>query len=149
MKYGNDPTFHSASVENIYEILREHDALLVIGDQAILTEKTDFDHYDLATEWHSLTRLPFVFAFWATNRRLTEQETKWLSDAYEQAEQNWEQIYGTAREVLCVDPLFLKRYYNVDLHYRLSRSDYEGLIRFFSLARDLRLIEKMRKDIWV
>jgi len=147
-KYENVPEFHSSLIYNIHELLRLHDAALVIGDEAILMEKTDYDHYDLATEWYSLTGFPFVFAFWASNRPLTEEEKRTLYRSYETATGNWDAIYSMAREMLPVDNAFLKRYYNEDLHYHLVRSDYEGLLRFFTLAAELGLTEHMRKDIW-
>jgi len=147
-KYGNTPEFHSNVIYNIHELLRRHDAALVIGDEAILTEKSDYDHYDLAAEWYSLTGFPFVFAFWASNRQLEEEEKQILYRAYEKATGNWDAIYSMAKETLPVDSSFLKRYYTDDLHYHLVRSDYEGLLRFFTLAAELGFINHMRRDIW-
>lgn len=147
-KYGNVPEFHSNLIYNIHDLLRNHDAALVIGDEAILIEKTDYDHYDLASEWYSLTGFPFVFAFWASNRPLTEDENQILRRAYERATGNWDAIYSMAQETLPVDSAFLKRYYTDDLHYHLARSDYEGLLRFFTLASECGLIDRIRKDIW-
>ena len=148
-KYCNAPRLVSQPIENIHQTLREYDAVLVIGDAAILTEKTDYDHYDLATEWYSLTGLPFVFAIWAANRVLSDFEQHVLQQAYQQATQNWEEIYREAQGILNVNRRFLKRYYNVNLRYRLRKSDYEGMLKFFSSAADLGLIEYVRKDIWM
>jgi len=147
-KYRNAPEFHSTLIYNIHELLRLYDAALVIGDEAILIEKTDYDHYDLASEWYSLTGFPFIFAFWASNRPLTEEEKQILYRAYERATGNWDAIYSIAKEALPVDSSFLKRYYTDDLHYPLVRGDYEGLLRFFTLAWECGLIDRMRRDIW-
>ena len=148
-KYRNSPEFVSAEVENIYDALREHDAVLLIGDAAILAEKTDFDHYDLATEWHSLTELSFVFAVWGCARALSEEEQGMLYAAFENATQNWEAIYDRAQETIGVSRDFLKRYYNDNLHYRLTRGDYEGIFKFFTLAAGLQLIPGFRKNLWL
>jgi len=148
-KYGHLPEFVSGEVENVYDALRQNDAVLIIGDRAILTEKTDFDHYDLATEWHSLTQLPFVFAVWGCSRGLTENEQSLLRDAYESATNHWQNIYDRAHEVLGVSREFLKRYYNDSLHFRLTRADYEGIFRFFSLAAEFQFIPTFRKEIWM
>ncbi|HJX86785.1 MAG TPA: menaquinone biosynthesis protein, partial [Gemmatimonadales bacterium] len=47
-----------------------HDAVLVIGDAALLlTARGDYPiKLDLGAEWHTWTGLPFVFAVWAARR---------------------------------------------------------------------------------
>ena len=47
-----------------------HDAVLVIGDPALLlTQRDTYPHrYDLGEEWQRWTGLPFVFAVWAARR---------------------------------------------------------------------------------
>jgi chorismate dehydratase len=148
-KYKNKPRFLSASIENIHEVLRRYDAALIIGDEAILTDKSDYDNYDLATEWYSITGFPFVFAVWASKRILSGEEKEIFHQAHQQAIQNWESIFLRACSMLAVDVPFLKRYYNENLRYHLSRSDYEGLLRFLSLAADFGYLQKVRKDIWM
>jgi chorismate dehydratase len=148
-KYSNDPQFLTGSTENIHDVLRLFDATLIIGDDAILTDKTDYDHYDLATEWYSITGFPFVFAVWAANRSLSDQERDTFHTAYQHATENWESIYDSAARMLAVDIPFLKRYYNDNLRYHLTRSDYEGLLRFLTLAADFGYLERVRKDIWM
>jgi chorismate dehydratase len=148
-KYGNEPEFLSGSTENIHDVLRLFDAALMIGDEAILADKTDYDHYDLATEWYSITGFPFVFAVWASKRTLFEEEREHFHAAYRQASENWEEIYDHAAKMLSVDRSFLKRYYNENLRYHLTRSDYEGLLRYLTLASDFGYLEKVRKDIWM
>jgi chorismate dehydratase len=148
-KYKNKPRFLSGSIDNIHEVLRLYDAALIIGDEAILTDKSDYDHYDLATEWYSITGFPFVFAVWASKRILSVEEREIFYLAHRQATQNWESIFHRASNMLVVDAPFLKRYYNENLRYHLSRSDYEGLLRFLSLAADFGYLQKVRKDIWM
>jgi len=148
-KYHNNPEFHSTSVQNIHELMRKFDAVLVIGDDAILAEKTDYDHYDLATEWYSLTGLSFVFAVWGANRSLSNEEQLLLHQAYAEANANWPDVFHKAQAMLAVDQEFLKRYYNKNLRYRLVRSDYEGLLKFFSFAFELGFSDRIRKEIWM
>jgi chorismate dehydratase len=148
-KYGNEPEFLSGNTENIHDVLRLFDAALIIGDEAILSDKTDYDHYDLATEWYSITGFPFVFAVWASKRILFDEEREAFHLAYRQASENWEEIYDRAARMLAVDRTFLKRYYNENLRYHLTRSDYEGLLRYLTLASEFGYLEKVRKDIWM
>jgi chorismate dehydratase len=148
-KYGISPHFSSGSTGDIYAALRENDAALVIGDGAILAEKSDFDHYDLATEWYSLTRLPFVFAIWGCSRPLTDIEKQILNGALEAASHHWDEVYRKAGETLDVKRDFLERYYNDNLHYRLTRGDYEGILKYFDYASQFQFLAKVRKDIWL
>ena len=149
VKYGNDPEFLTGSADNIHEVLRLFDAALIIGDEAILTDKTDYDHYDMATEWYSITGFPFVFAVWASKRTLSTEEREIFHNAYHHATENWNAIYDQAARMLAVDVHFLKRYYNENLRYHLTRSDYEGVLRFLTLASDFGYLDKVRKDIWM
>lgn len=148
-KYGVAPHFESKDVDNLHGLLREYDAALLIGDDAILAEKTDYDHYDLATEWFSITRLPFVFAVWASSRPLEQREIDQLKKSHEDALRNWDDILREAQMMIDVDLEFLKRYYKLNLHYKLTKQDYEGLLKFISLAAEYGLIERVRKDIWL
>jgi len=53
-----------------------HDALLVIGDEALRRRKTANDYpylYDLGREWYLWKGLPFVFALWVVRRDLAGQ----------------------------------------------------------------------------
>jgi len=55
-----------------------HDAVLVIGDPALLLAQRDtYPHrYDLGAEWKRWTGLPFVFAVWAARRSPSQSEAR-------------------------------------------------------------------------
>ena len=46
---------------------------LVIGDRAFGQRKISTFIYDLASEWRSITGLPFVFAAWISNKPMTDE----------------------------------------------------------------------------
>ena len=54
----------------------DYDAVLLIGDEALRHNKTGLHGfeltYDLASEWYTWHKLPFVFAVWAVKRSLPE-----------------------------------------------------------------------------
>jgi aminodeoxyfutalosine synthase len=58
------------------------DAILLIGDEALLRKKAGlagFDLvYDLATEWYDWQKMPFVFAVWAYKKSLDAEKIKEL-----------------------------------------------------------------------
>ena len=148
-KYACEAKLRPGPIHDIHQAMKDYDGVLAIGDEAILAEKTDYDHYDLASEWFSLTGLPFVFAVWACNRPLEDAEVERLQQSYRESTLHWDQIYHRAASMLPVDIRFLKRYYNVNLHYQLTRSDYEGLLKFLAFADRLRYVDRIRKDIWL
>ena len=46
-------------------MLKSCDAALLIGDAALVVDRSKYLTWDLAEEWRSCTGKPFVFAFWA------------------------------------------------------------------------------------
>jgi aminodeoxyfutalosine synthase len=69
--------------------LRDFDAVLLIGDEALTRNKCGlpgFDLvYDLACEWYTWQKLPFVFAIWAVQRHLDDGRKAALKNAIESA----------------------------------------------------------------
>jgi chorismate dehydratase len=74
------PSFVEARTEpsDIEELSNlPHDAVLVIGDAALLlAAKGSYEYrYDLGEEWKDWTGLPFVFAVWAARRTCNQNRT--------------------------------------------------------------------------
>src|ERR1700691_4747144 len=65
--WGGGRTF-TAMAPNIEQMLKTHDAGLVIGDPALRIQRSRYITYDLAEEWIRLTGKSFVFAFWAVRQ---------------------------------------------------------------------------------
>lgn len=58
------------------------DACVMIGDKAFLDYSAQFPFcYDLAQEWFYFQKMPFVFAVWASNKVLSEEEVAKLNSA--------------------------------------------------------------------
>jgi chorismate dehydratase len=53
---------------DLREMLRWHDAGMLIGDAALQAQTAGRYVYDLAEEWRRWTYLPFVFAFWVVRK---------------------------------------------------------------------------------
>lgn len=67
-RLGIRPRYFWFVQETTGELAEDVDAALYIGDIAReRLEQTDARSYDLGTEWHDWTGLPFVFALWQTN----------------------------------------------------------------------------------
>ena len=65
--WGGERTYTPMAPE-IENMLRQHDACLLIGDPALQVDRSRYATYDLAEEWIRLTGKPFVFAFWALRK---------------------------------------------------------------------------------
>lgn len=48
-------------------------AALIIGDRALKQRQGGYLIYDLAAAWNQMTGLPFVFACWVSNKKLSEE----------------------------------------------------------------------------
>lgn len=66
------PNWINGDSEYISEI-KNHTAGVVIGDRAFKI-KSDFKYvYDLSEQWYNFTKLPFVFALWISNIKLSDE----------------------------------------------------------------------------
>lgn len=86
MRYSFQPFIAQAS-SNFGAIPDGFDAILLIGDEALLAKKNNQDSglhiIDLAEEWQTWTKTPAVFAVWAVRRKFFEEHPKEVSDIYE------------------------------------------------------------------
>lgn len=149
VQYQNQPQFVTSDASEIMDRLKSCDAALVIGDAAITTNVPGFDRWDLAAEWHAMTQLPFIFAVWGSLRRLTSLEQELFKESFLEAQASPERVIDQACKMLPVDREFVKRYYNLDLHYQLTPNDYQGFSRYLALAADLKILDNIRTDIWM
>jgi chorismate dehydratase len=148
-QYQNQPEFVTIDSAEIHDRLKSCDAALVIGDAAIITNVPGMNRWDLASEWHAMTQLPFIFAVWASLRRLTSSEQEVFQQSYLEGQASQEIVINQACKMLPVDREFVKRYYNLDLHYQLTPNDYQGFSRYLALAADLKFVDNIRTDIWM
>lgn len=71
-RYGTDPKSESCPPD-LDEMLRSHDAGILIGDLGMRAEGKGLHVLDLGEEWTKLTGLPFVWALWIGSGKLTPE----------------------------------------------------------------------------
>ena len=137
------------------DMLESNDAGLIIGDPAMLIDRTGLYVYDLAEEWLKHTALPFVFAFWATR----SDATAWFSGGGDEAINFLNaKIEGQAhandlanlyfeRLGLTRDSLF--SYLTEAICYDLDEESLRGLELYYQLAAELGLIEEPRSLLFL
>jgi chorismate dehydratase len=143
--YGLAPRYRP-SPPRIEEMLDADDAALIIGDPAMLIDRSRLYVYDMAEEWRRHTGLPFVFAFWAIRadsrawpggvdfiaaRREGIAHTEEIADMYSKS-------LGLKREELI-------SYLTENISYDLDEESIRGLRLYYELAAESGLIERARE----
>ncbi len=118
------------------------DALLLIGDRAMVERPTDaVECYDLGEVWLRLTGLPFVFAMWVTHREADlEGLDRVLVKARDAGLAAAERIAAEAAQSLGISAADAVRYLTEHIHYQLGEAELEALKLFRRWAAELELI---------
>lgn len=102
---------------------------LVIGDRAFEQRKISTFIYDLGSEWKKITGLPFVFAVWASKKKLPGDFITEFNRANAEGLEQIDEIVATTPFELYE----LKKYYTLHLSYRLDKAKRKGMARFLEL----------------
>lgn len=106
---------------------------LVIGDRAMKLSNQFPYVYDLAAEWFSFTQLPFVFAYWAKTKNISEN---WLS-LFNQA-LNWGLMHklDCLNYFSCNEKIYIE-YLDKNISYEFDEKKIEGLKAFYKLSKEV------------
>ena len=142
--------FHSLTPDyrpwapDLTKMLESNDAALMIGDPAMLIDRSALHVYDLAEEWRNHTGLPFVFAFWAIRKdsKVWPGEVDFIRGKHEGL-RHMDDIAGeySARLGLPRDDLI--GYLTENISYDLDEASLRGLGLYFDLAKECGLISKV------
>jgi len=148
--YGIEASYEAAAPK-LEDMLESNDAALMIGDPAMLIDRTGLHVYDLAEEWRKHTGLAFVFAFWAikTGSVLWREsgidfaaaKVEGLAHAGDLAD-SYARSLGLPR-----DGLF--RYLTENISYDLDEESLAGLRLYYQLASECGLIGEPREMVFV
>lgn len=123
------------------ELLTGYDAFLLIGDEA-LEQLTipGFQTIDLATAWHEMTGLPFVFAVFSARNEVSFSSLEILQQELDAAlawsSAHREAIEKAAMKQCQMTPELVRNYYTV-LGYRLGSQEIESLELFRKLRHNV------------
>lgn len=148
---------YRTSPPKLEDMLESNDAALIIGDPAMLIDRSALYVYDLAEEWRKHTGLPFVFAFWAirpdsatsfghgaADDRLVDfmaAKLEGTTHANELADRYSERL-GLPR-----DDLY--SYLTEAISYDLDEESLEGLRLYYKLASEGGLIPEARDLVFL
>ncbi len=124
---------------SLQEMLKEHSAALLIGDNALIEATNNHKHYiyDLGEEWYKLTKLPFTFAVWASHRdnKPSEKLVEKLRQARIYGLGNLAKVAEQESRKLNLDRTIIQKYL-ANFRYYLDLPDRDGLLRFAEKAVD-------------
>lgn len=143
---------------NLHEMMKEHDAALLIGDDALLASWENHEYpfvYDLGEEWYKHTGKYMVFAVWAVRKQVAEQENDLLSaiyQAFQESKQKGQTDLNPLIEELCSTfggtPSFWETYYT-GLSYDFDDEHREGLEYYYKLCNQLGLLaQESKAELW-
>lgn len=131
------------------EMLRDHDAALLIGDAALKVPlDAGYYLYDLAHIWREKTGKPFVFAFWAVRLDALNRQAKGfcLTKIFQQSRdhglepQNLDVIAKEWSPKLALSEDDIRSYLTGNIHYYLDRENHSGLKLFLQSSQQIGLI---------
>jgi chorismate dehydratase len=135
---------------DLKEMLKDHDAALLIGDAALQISMHDsrYHLYDLAHDWRRLTGKPFVFAFWAMRLDALHRRPEGVSlrEVFQQSRDHGllpENVAVLAKEwapKLGITENEVTTYLTENIHYYLDRENHAGLQLFLAYAHEIGLI---------
>ncbi len=145
--WGGGRTFVSMTPD-VEQMLKTHDAGLVIGDPALRIDRSRYVTFDLAEEWIRLTGKPFVFAFWAVRQAALKdapldldlaamfQESRdhgLLPKNLDHIARDWAPRVGLNEDEV-------KSYLTRNIHYSLDHDCLDGMQLFYEYARACRAL---------
>lgn len=117
------------------EYIRGKTAGIVIGDRVFVAEKKYPYICDLAEEWKKFTGMPFVFAVWASTRKLPDSFLNLFDQALEKGINS---IPGKLEEIGKFYPgVDVDNYFHENISFLLDESKTAALKFFLSLAERL------------
>jgi len=142
---GIDAGFTSQQPD-LKEMLRWHDAGMLIGDAALQARTAGYQVYDLAEEWKRWTYLPFVFAFWAVRKAALEAfdpEVN-IASVFQQSRdhgmQHVAEIAAAWSTRLGLTAATIQDYLTRNIDYSLDEENLQGLNLFYRYAAECEVL---------
>jgi chorismate dehydratase len=127
------------------EMLAKHDAALLIGDPALLVDRSRYLTWDLGEEWRSFTGKPFVFAFWAIcSSAAKNADLARIGEIFgasrDEGLQHIEELADEWSNRLTFPREAIVQYLSENIHYRLDEDSVAGMQLFFRYAAELKIL---------
>lgn len=132
--FARKPQFAS-SEPDVEQMLKQHDAALLIGDPALRVNREKFRVYDVAELWRELTGCGFVFAFWLINKNNAAKAQKIdFAAARDESLARIEEIIDFYLPQVSLSENDFRRYLTENISYALDEELLAGLRLYYRLA---------------
>ncbi len=121
---------------NFNHTLNNDEAVVLIGDKTFSTNGHYPYSYDLASEWYNFTNLPFVFACWVANKKLSNDFLSKLNNTLKYGVEHINETVTSFKDIIPVN-VDAKDYFTNNISYRLDEEKRKGMALFFSYLKDL------------
>jgi len=148
LKFSHANSYSRAEITDQF-LFSQHDALLLIGDRALIaaTKESGGYIYDLGELWHEFTGRPFVFALWLLREDVFCESADQVRLLHERlilsklkSFENLAEIAATLKQNIWTNSSFLINYWSV-ISYDLTKEHTEGLKLFYKYAAECGFIE--------
>ena len=112
---------------------------IVIGDRVFEIENSFRYIYDLSEEWYNFTKLPFVFAVWAANKKVTSSFEMAFNRALAFGIENMKEIIS--QEQNNYPGVDISDYFAQNISFELDSEKKKGMKKFLELAGRLEPVE--------
>ena len=147
--FGGQRTF--TAMEPKLEVMLQHaDAALIIGDNALTVDRSQYLCYDLAEEWTRFTGKSFVFAFWAVRNGALEGRNDYsdLVELFQKSrDHGLEHTAELAREWahrVGISEDAVRSYLNESIDYQLDQERLDGMRLFLEYALETGVLPAVR-----
>lgn len=124
---------------SLIEVTRDQaDALLLIGDEALLFNNTNYTKWDLGEIWTNWTKLPFVFAMWVSAKAPDSTVIAELTQARDEGLKSLDQIIHEIKSPLSGEQL--NHYFKKSLQFTAHPQISEALALFKEYCIALKLL---------
>jgi len=113
------------------------EAVVLIGDQCFEYENFYLQRIDLALEWKKFTGLPFVFACWVSNRKLSKDFMAEFNEALEMGVSDIDAVVEKMGQSGIITGEVLKSYLSSNIDYIFDAEKKRGMNRFIELLKTL------------
>ncbi|MGE0561579.1 MAG: menaquinone biosynthetic enzyme MqnA/MqnD family protein [Flavobacteriales bacterium] len=108
---------------------------VIIGDRTFDLSKKFLYQYDLAGEWVKFTQLPFAFACWVSNKKMTEDFARKLNEALKFGVNHIPQAVNISTNQ-SMDKNKLKNYLTYDISYHLDQEKRRSIDIFLNFLTE-------------
>ena len=147
-KWGNPGAVFVPLAADLDRMLAQADAAVVIGDPALVALEDragrlartgeELEYHDIAREWISLTRLPYISAVWAASPACPLDDGI-ANDFIQSRIHGCEHVEALVAEWAARLPIpaeTIRAYLTTNIHYSLDRECIEGMRGFFRMAAE-------------